>query len=265
MKYAIFSDVDGTLSTDGKFVAEDIRKDVKKAQDKGIDFIIATGNPYFKAMKEMGESFNSRYIITSNGAGIIDLKKDEYVFKSKMSKEDCQAMLKKAYELKLGSDWWDENKLYFNSHVLPEVVDFWFKRDGFDVIITEAVEEDPFKIEFYDQESSHEKINEMIEFAKRFDVQIAHMKPHHVEITAPNVSKGDAITWLSEKLGVPLANTMGIGDSANDARMFETVNHSYAMANAPENIKKLTKHQTDLVTNNGVGKAINDFIKKNNL
>lgn len=262
MKQIIFSDVDGTLSTDGKTVAQDIRDDVKKAQDEGIEFIITTGNPYFESMNTLGNSFNSNYIITSNGAGIIDLKKNEYILKAKISKDDCNKMLAKASSLKLGSDWWDETKLFFNTHVLKEIVDFWNKRDGFIVEITEEVKEDPFKIEFYDHDNRTDRIDQMIEFLKDFDVQVAHMKPHHIEVTAPEVSKGHAIEWFCERFGVSLENTMGIGDSANDATMFATVKYSYAMGNAPENIKALAKYETDDVNANGVGKAINDFMKK---
>lgn len=265
MKYIIFSDVDGTLSTDGKTVADDTRKDVKHAQAKGIEFVIATGNPFFKSMKELGNSFKSRYIITSNGAGIIDLKKNEYIFKAKLSRDDCQEMIEKAHELSLGSDWWDESKLFFNSHVLQSIVDFWHSRDGFDVEVSDVVRHDPFKIEFYDMPEKTDKINKMIEFLSKFNVQVAHMKPNHIEVTAPNVSKGHAIEWLADKLGFSLEDTMGIGDSANDETMFATVNHSYAMGNAPTNIKELAKHSTDEVSQNGVGKAIHDFIGKINL
>lgn len=104
MKYAIFSDVDGTLYDKSYTVHPDTFKDVKTAQDKGIEFIIATGNPYFENMNKLGNKFNSRYIITSNGAGIIDLKTNEYIFKQKITKEDCQKMLSKAVELNLGAD-----------------------------------------------------------------------------------------------------------------------------------------------------------------
>jgi len=62
-----------------------------------------------------------------------------------------------------------------------------------------------------------------------------------------------------------ISKTMGIGDSANDLPMFEVVEHSYAMGNAPADVKALAKHHTSAVEQIGLGEAVIDFMYREKL
>ena len=58
-------------------------------------------------------------------------------------------------------------------------------------------------------------------FAGVADVTISH--PRFLEFVAPGVSKGRAIRWLARRLGIPLAQTLAIGDQWNDIEMLAEV------------------------------------------
>jgi len=53
-----------------------------------------------------------------------------------------------------------------------------------------TIEGDIFKIEFYDEEK---QIDLMMEFMKDLGLQLARMKPIHVEVTHEGVSKGEGL------------------------------------------------------------------------
>ena len=77
-----------------------------------------------------------------------------------------------------------------------------------------------------------------------------------LEMTAQGVTKGSGLKALADYLHIPMAHTVGIGDSDNDRAMLHDVGLSVAMGNAQADIKA----QCDLITedndHNGVGEAI---------
>ena len=50
------------------------------------------------------------------------------------------------------------------------------------------------------------------------------------------VSKGAAVRWLARRLGIPLEQTMAIGDQFNDLEMIADVGHGVAMPSAPPEV-----------------------------
>lgn len=48
----------------------------------------------------------------------------------------------------------------------------------------------------------------------------------------PSVTKGRALEWVIDQLGIAIGDCVAIGDSVNDVSLFERVGESYALANA---------------------------------
>ncbi|MCS7118709.1 MAG: phosphoglycolate phosphatase [Archaeoglobaceae archaeon] len=88
------------------------------------------------------------------------------------------------------------------------------------------------------------------EILKDFDVKLLDSGfAYHISDKA--VSKGRALIFISEHIGVNLKDFAVIGDSENDIEMFEVAGFRIAVANADERLKELA----DLVTpsNDGYG------------
>lgn len=64
------------------------------------------------------------------------------------------------------------------------------------------------------------------------DVQVMFSKPHYLEIVKAGVNKGSALTRLSEALGIPIEETVAVGDAANDIDMLRAAGLGVAVANA---------------------------------
>ena len=82
-----------------------------------------------------------------------------------------------------------------------------------------------------------------------------------LEMTAQGVTKGSGLKALADYLHIPMAQTVGIGDSDNDRAMLHDVGLSVAMGNAQADVKA----QCDLITedndHNGVGEVIRRILE----
>lgn len=84
--------------------------------------------------------------------------------------------------------------------------------------------------------------------------------PDNLELTAPGVSKGSAVTWLAAELGLPLSEVMVVGDSLNDLSMFELDCFKVAMGNAETEILDRASFVTASHQEDGVARAVERFV-----
>jgi len=95
-------------------------------------------------------------------------------------------------------------------------------------------------------------------FAGRADVTISH--PRFLEFVAPGVSKGDAVRRLARRLGVPLANTLAVGDQYNDLEMLSVVGHGVAMPSAPAAVVAAARYVAPPVEEEGVATVLEALV-----
>lgn len=74
------------------------------------------------------------------------------------------------------------------------------------------------------------------------------------------VNKGLALRELTHVMGISMDEVMAIGDSDNDSDMLKIVGMPVVMGNGDEAVKQLAKYVTDTNDNDGVAKAIYEFI-----
>jgi HAD superfamily hydrolase (TIGR01484 family) len=76
-------------------------------------------------------------------------------------------------------------------------------------------------------------------------------------VRASGVDKGTAVEWLSAHYGVALSDVVAVGDWLNDVPMLERAGLSYAMAQAPDEVKAAAKEvlQADIWEGGGVAEA----------
>jgi hydroxymethylpyrimidine pyrophosphatase-like HAD family hydrolase len=76
-------------------------------------------------------------------------------------------------------------------------------------------------------------------------------------LRASGVDKGTAVEWLADHYGVDVADVVAVGDWLNDVPMLERAGQSFAMAQAPAEVRAAAKHQlkADIWTGGGVAEA----------
>jgi len=71
-----------------------------------------------------------------------------------------------------------------------------------------------------------------------------------------NVSKGRALKFIADKLGLSVEDFVAIGDSENDVEMLEVVGFGVAVANAHEKLKEVADLVTSKPNGDGVVEAL---------
>jgi hypothetical protein len=79
-------------------------------------------------------------------------------------------------------------------------------------------------------------------------------------VFAAGVSKGAAMTQLAARLGIPLSQTLAIGDGVNDVSMLRAAGIGIAMAGAPAVVLRSAAYTTASNSEDGAAQAIERFI-----
>src|SRR5665647_105686 len=86
-------DMDGTLLDENGALSDVNRLCIMRAIQKGYHIVIATGRVYSAFPKDVLEMEGLRYIITSNGAHIIDLFTEETIYSNLLTRTAVEAAL----------------------------------------------------------------------------------------------------------------------------------------------------------------------------
>lgn len=78
----------------------------------------------------------------------------------------------------------------------------------------------------------------------------------YFEVMPKSSSKASAIEYITEYLGIPMSETVAIGDGANDISMLEAAECAIVMGNAPEDVKSLADYVTTDVDKDGIWNAL---------
>ena len=113
-----------------------------------------------------------------------------------------------------------------------------------------------------------EEVAKAKSFRNRFDRSLrfsaarspAYPGVEFINVLAPEVSKGKALTALASHLGVSLSEVMAIGDGTNDISLLSIAGLAVAMGNAPDEVKAVAHRVTEDVEKSGVAAAVNKFL-----
>ena len=84
-------------------------------------------------------------------------------------------------------------------------------------------------------------------------------KPTYLEIVDLTVSKMKAIEHVAKLLGVPLSQTMAIGDGDNDLPMIKDAGVGIAVENAFPTVKTVADHIVSSNNDGGVAEALTKY------
>ena len=79
---------------------------------------------------------------------------------------------------------------------------------------------------------------------------------NNIEINAQNATKGSALCFLCEKIGVPIWQCMAFGDGTNDYSMLRAAGLGVAMGNASEEVQSCADEVTQTNDEDGVAQMI---------
>ena len=267
----IVLDLDGTTLNDEGQLTETTQKAFRSAMDKGVQIVIATGRVISSIPEAITKFKGMRYILTSNGAHIIDLEKNESVYSNFIDKkavETAMALLRN-YDYML--------EIFIQGLAYVDRIDYDKVRNGIityrnsqyviktrtpvdnllDFASAHTSEIENINVNFQDL-SEKPRMNEIL--CKLPKVTITSSFEHNLEIGGETTSKGTAVAELCKRLGISLENVMACGDSPNDISMLEEVGLPIAVGNAKPEVKAVSKHIVNSNHENGVAEAIERFV-----
>ncbi|MGE5223079.1 MAG: HAD family hydrolase, partial [Omnitrophica WOR_2 bacterium] len=92
------------------------------------------------------------------------------------------------------------------------------------------------------------------------ELNFTYSSDQSIEIVASGVSKGSALQYLAEHLGIPPQAILAIGDSENDLDMIQYAGTGVAVGNALESVRAVANRVVKSSKDNGVAQAIWELV-----
>lgn len=244
----VFIDIDGTLRNSKRKLTKRTIDVLKKVKAKGINCYLTTGRPRWKTKAVCLEADMGEFIISTTGSDIYNLKTDEVVFQQQMDKN----ALKKIYEIAMKHSAFIKfqagfdiitNKRRTPNHpyrkLLPENIDQFLNNNVITQVLVEDFDIEKVKVLYKEILKIKEvKITNHTKVLFDKNPNWTGKETAYIDINSPNVSKGEAVKILCDKLNLDLKDVICIGDSQNDISMLEIAGKSVVMGNAKNEIKK---------------------------
>ncbi|MDW8802324.1 Cof-type HAD-IIB family hydrolase [Clostridium sp. A1-XYC3] len=256
----IATDMDGTLLNEQDKINEEFFHVLNELREKNILFTAASGRQYYNLLNKFSKAKDDILYVAENGSYVIFRGEELYssvidktVVKSLLDLgrqiEDCELIIcgkKSAYVEKNHKKFIEEVERYYLKYEIVDSLDH--------------VDDDILKVTLCDFKGALENSNKIFKASYGDTLQITVSGKIWLDVINKDVNKGTAIKLLQEKFNIKPEETMVFGDYFNDIEMFKSAYYSYAMANAPEEVKKHSRFIAESNRDNGVLKVIKDKI-----
>lgn len=267
MKYKMLVlDIDGTVTNSKKEITKKTLDAIIKIQELGCTVVLASGRPtpgIMPVAKELKLKEYGGYILSFNGAKIINCQTGEIIYQKVLPLEVIPTIYEEAVDNKVGLITYEKDMVIsgrgIDEYVLKEAqinkieikeVDNFVEYVNFDInkcLITG----EPKKLEQMDR-SMNEKYGE--------DLSIYRSEPFFLEIMPKNIDKAYSLEQLCKHRNISKNEMIAVGDGFNDLSMIQYAGLGVAMDNAQEQVKQVANYITRSNDEDGVAHVIEKFI-----
>ncbi|MCP4622296.1 MAG: HAD family phosphatase [bacterium] len=273
MSYKLFvADMDGTLLNDNKELSDKDIQTIKKLQDFGIKFAVATGR-HDSMIKSYLKHLDLHVpVISCNGAIVREPFSDQIFLSQTLPKEQSLQVVDICKESNVGfhiyghesifGEKLNHKMLYYHNlnKTLPsdERTKLVVVPDCKDIVINEP--EPLYKFLIISEES--QDLLDIIEHLSELDgLTVTQSMPMLCDVMKTGITKAYALQRLSESLGIKREGIAAIGDQHNDIDLIEYAGLGIAVANAEDALKAKADIVTTSTNNeNAVSEAIENFL-----
>lgn len=251
----IFFDIDGTLIDDTtKQMQESTREAIRIARENGHICMINTGRTRRLVTPDtIGQVTFDGYLL---GCGTMAVYHDEVLYHKTLDRKLSARILESLRKYKI--DALLEGREQNFSDAAENMYTESFRRFAagyagrhYDTLDNAAGRYDKI-FAYTDKPSAMQAFRE--EFCGELD--FIHRENDFYEIVPKGCSKAAAIHDIVDRLGIPMENTVAIGDSNNDLSMLQCAAVSIAMGNATKQVLELADYVTTDVNDDGIWNAL---------
>lgn len=272
MSYKLVAiDMDGTLLNSKGTVSDRTRQAIYDASKMGVYVVLATGRILKSAINHSLELNLNKPIISSNGAIIVDEKK-KIIYERPMKLDAVEKVVKLGQSENIYFHFYNEDSFYANTYI-EEVLNFYNTEDSkkngreIKVNIFQDVHEitnnniNVYKFLFIDDDRNNlDRLKEKLKSVD--DISVCSSWDNNLEVMDMEVSKGNGLKYLCNKLNISSKDVIAIGDNENDISMIQYAGLGVAMGNGVEKAKSVSDIIAETNDEDGVAKIIERYILK---
>lgn len=233
-------DLDDTLLRDDNTVSAYTKDILKAAQAEGIEVLIATGRMYQTA-EPVGKALGIGDVpmVLYSGGLVQCIESGRKLYEKTIPLSTARKVLAMAKERGWYIQAYVDDVLYV--HHETEFSKSYEKATGATAVyIGDALYDldgEPNKLLIIEEPAVIDTISRTLHEDMGSELAIVRSKRHFLELNPPQTSKGEALHFMAQRLGVPVEAMVAFGNSENDISMLKEAGRAIAVANAEEMVK----------------------------
>lgn len=255
-------DLDGTLVGHDVTISPRVKTAVGRALTAGVCVTLATGRPFQSALPFARDLGIEAPLICYQGGLIQDPVTGSVLYQETMGPDLVHQAVALASEDDLHLTVYVDDQIYLAEFRWPP--GFYDQYFGLPLRLVDdlsaAVDQHAIKFLIIADEPEADRVER--EWKEHFAERIKIVRSHRffVEGIPLGVSKGRALTWLAQYLGIEQAHTLAVGDNDNDLDMILAAGLGVAMGNAAPEVKAAAGYVAPPLAEDGVAEVIERFI-----
>jgi len=264
-------DLDGTLLKDDKTISPKTREALALAQEAGVLLVPVTGRLFDTMPQEVRELPGLSYAITINGAEVCDVAAKRVLREAVFTRSEAERMMDYMAGLPAilgcyqgGNGWMSPEDFarideFGTMPRQPKLLRMIYRpMEHMRERLLSAGSIQKLQVYFH---TIAEKDLYLAEMLKAFpDYAVSTSIPNNVEVNAREATKGAALLFLCEYLGIRRSECMALGDGTNDTSMIAAAGIGVAMGNAAPEVKAAANVITKTNEEDGLAEAILSFL-----
>lgn len=271
----IGADLDNTLLTRDKKLTDRTRQVLESCMEKGIVFAPATGRVRSGIPEAVKNLKGLRYALLANGAALIDLEKDEYIYRNGIPYEKALSLVRDLDRYDTFYDFFSQGRGWCEGRFYDHLDQYGIEPHIIDLIRASRKRIDHMEEWLLDQKSPVEKFTMFFadpghrqevfsELSKDPEICITSSLPNNLEINHYSCNKGEALLALGRHLGIQAEEIMAFGDGYNDLAMIRMAGLGVAMENSVPELLQAADYITTSCDEEGVARAVEEFVLSTN-
>ncbi len=240
----VASDLDGTLLGPNKKIGEVNTAAVRRMQDGGARFVVASGRRHQNSIRYYRELGLDGLMISCAGALVKDPDSGQTVREVLLAAELAAALVSRGQTSGYTVVYYHRDHLYIGER------NHWTalyesrvgeKAELFPGGLNDLKGEAALKIVWYGEPDALKPERQRLELEYRGTLQIISTDAENLEFSAPAANKAEALAAVAAYYDVPQAGTLAFGDGENDAPMLGWAGLGVAMDGGNELAKEAAK------------------------
>ena len=263
----VFIDLDDTFVSPDKTITADNLRSLDLALERGAGIVPCTGRSADGIPAELASHPSVRYAVCGGGALIYDLRADEVLHELPIEKDLVLDLYAAVRDLPVTFDvladgvprttcdrWPLLDRIAVSEPTRRQVKAVRVPYDGTVEELVAGVGSVGRVNIFYLTEKDRQAVWDAVD--ARPALCRSSSLPCNVEVTRADATKGTALLWLCERLGISPEDTVVFGDSTNDVPMLLAAGDGVAMANACPECLAAADHVTASCAESGVARYL---------